>query len=85
MDCNLVDEILHLHSDYIMKPIHASKNQLMWLDPQVYAKYAKLAKVAEHTHLPFPTTYLVDCGFSAATEILTKKRGTLDICKREDL
>ena len=68
-----------------MKPIHASKNQLMWLDTQVCAKYAKLAKVAEHTLLPFPTTYLVECGFSAVTEILTKKRGTLDICKRGDL
>ena len=85
MDCN--QKILHLQSDDTMKPIYeyASKNQLMWLDPQVYAKYAKLAKVAEHTFLPFPTTYLVECGFSAVTDILTKKRGTLGICKRGDL
>ena len=85
MDCDLADEILHLQSDGTMKPIHASKNQLMWLDPKICAKYAKLAKVAEHTLLPFPTTYLDKCGFSAVTDILTKKRDTLDICKRGDL
>ena len=38
MDCNLADEILHLQSDYTIKPIHASKNQLIWLDTQVCAK-----------------------------------------------
>ena len=63
----------------------ASKNQLMWLDPQVCAKYVELAQVAEQTLLLFPTTYLVECAFSAVTDILTKKRGTLDICKRGDL
>ena len=57
----------------------------MWLDPQVCAKYPKLAKVAEHTLLPFPTTHLVKCDFRAVTDILTKKRGTLYICKRVDL
>ena len=70
MDCDLVDEILHLQSDDTIKPIHASKNQLMWLDPQFCAKYPKLAKVAEHTLLPFPTTYLVECAFRAVTDIL---------------
>ena len=85
MDSNLADELLHLQHDDAMKPIYASKNQLMWLDPQVCAKYVELAQVAEQTLLPFPTTYLVECAFSAVTDILTKKRGTLDICKRGDL
>ena len=85
MDSNLADELLHLQHDDAMKPIYASKNQLMWLDPQVCAKYVELAQVAEQTLLPFPTTYLVECAFSAITDILTKKRGTLDICKRGDL
>ena len=57
----------------------------MWLDPQVCAKYVELAQVAEQTLLPFPTTYLVECAFSAVTDILTKKRETLDICKHGDL
>ena len=85
MDSNLADELLHLQHDDAMKPIYASKNQLMWLDPQVCAKYVQLAQVAEQTLLPFPTTYLVECAFSAVADILTKKRGTLDICKRGDL
>ena len=74
-----------MQSDDTMKPIHASKNQLILLDLQVYAWYAKYAKVAEHTLLPFPITYVVECGFSAVTDILTKKRRTLHFCKGGDL
>ena len=85
MDSNLADELLHLQHGYAMKPIYASKNQLMWLDPQVCGKYVELAQVAEQTLLPCPSTDLVECAFSAVTDILTKKRGTLDICKRGDL
>ncbi|XP_076812888.1 SCAN domain-containing protein 3-like [Clavelina lepadiformis] len=85
MDCDLADELLHLQNDDSIKPIYASKNKLMWLDSQVCTKYAKLAMVAEQTLLPFPTTYLVECAFSVVTDILMKKRGTLDICKRGDL
>ena len=56
MDCDLVDEILHLQSDDTIKPIHASKNLPMWLDSLVCAKYPKLGIVAKHILLTFPTT-----------------------------
>ena len=85
MDCDLADELLQLQNDDTMKPIQASQSQLMWLDPQICSKYPKLSKVAEQTLLPFPTTYLVECGFNAVTDLLTKKRGSLDICKRGDI
>ena len=81
----LANELLHLQNDDSIKPIHSSKNQLMWLDSQVSAKYPRLAKVAEQTLLPFPTTYLVERVFDAVMDILTKKRGTSDICGRGDL
>ena len=74
MDCDLADELLQLQNDDTMKPIQASQSQLMWLDPQICAKYPKLSKVAEQTLLPFPTTYLVECGFNAVTDLLTKKK-----------
>ena len=76
MDCDLADELLQLQNDDTMKPIRASQSQLMWLDPQICAKYPKLSKVAEQTLLPFPTTYLVECGFNAVTDLLTKKKIT---------
>ena len=37
MDYSPTDELLHFPNDDIMKPIHATKNQLMWLDRQVCA------------------------------------------------
>ena len=35
--------------------------------------------------LHFPTFYLVECGFSAVNEILTKKRNKINICIRGDI
>ena len=35
--------------------------------------------------LYFPTIYLVECGFSAVNEILTKERNKIDICIRGDI
>ena len=78
-DCDLADELSHLQNDDIMKPIHAFKNQLMWLNPLVCANYAKLVNVAEQTLLPFPTIYLNECDFSAVTDLLKKKKGTLHL------
>ena len=69
-----IDELMDLQNDDSVKPIHASKQQLMWLNPQVSPKYPKLAYEAQQVLLPFPTTYLVECAFSAVTDILTKKR-----------
>ena len=76
-----IDELMDLQNDDSVKSIHASKQQLMWLNPQVSAKYPKLAYEAQQVLLPFPTTYLVECAFSAVTDILTKKRGRINICE----
>ncbi|XP_042239171.1 protein ZBED8-like [Homarus americanus] len=76
---------MDMQNDDSMKPIHASKQHFMWLDPQDVAKYEKLATETQQVLLPFPTTYLVECAFSAVTDMLTKQRGCLNICDRGDL
>lgn len=81
----VIDEILEIQNDDMMRPLFDSKNIMMWLDHQVTSKYPTLASIAQTHLLPFPTTYLVECGFSTVNDILTKKRGTLDITKRGDL
>ena len=35
--------------------------------------------------IAFPSTYLVECGFSCVNQLLTKYRNRLDIVKRGDL
>ena len=54
MDCDLVDELLHLQNDDSITPIHVSTNKLLGLDSEVGSKYAKLSMVAEQALLPFP-------------------------------
>ena len=81
-----IDELMDLQNRLdSVKPIHASKQQLMSLNPQVSTKYPKLAYEAQQVLWPFPTTYLVECAFSAVTDILTKKRGRINNCERGDL
>ncbi|GFV37124.1 uncharacterized protein TNCV_3633921 [Trichonephila clavipes] len=41
--------------------------------------------VARKLLLPFPSSYLAECGFSAVNDLLLKKRNRLDIIKRGDL
>ena len=69
----MVKELMELQNNDGMKPIHAVRNEMMWLDFQVSAKYSKLAVVAQQALLPFPTTYLIEYAFSSVTDILTNK------------
>ena len=79
------DELADLRNDESVSAIHSVQRQLMWLHPEVVEKYQGLAIRAQKLLLPFPSSYLVECGFSAVTEILCKKRGSLDITRRGDL
>ena len=57
----------------------------MWFDKQVSDKYPISTDYAQNIILPFPTTYLVECAFSAVSDILSDKRSKLDITERGDL
>lgn len=81
----LRDEVADLQNDASAVAIHKSKRQFMWLHQEIVEKYPNLSSEAQKLILPFPTSYLVECAFSAVTDILTKKRGSLDITHRGDL
>ena len=62
------------------------------LSEQTRKKYKEyLIKLRENLNsrlvkiLYFPTSYLVECGFSAVTKILTKERNKIEICIRGDI
>ena len=85
VDIEFQDELSDLRNDPSVSAIYCARRQQMWLHPEVMEKYPRLATCAQNLLLPFPSSYLVECGFSAVTEILSKKRGSLDITKRGDL
>ena len=63
------------------------------LSEQTRKKYEEYAiKLRENLNSPLvkillylPTSYLVECGFSAVNKILTKERNKIDICIRGDI
>ena len=85
MNCSDVDELMDLQNDESVKAIFASKQQLMWLDQHIVSKYNKVAIKTQQFLLPFPTTCMVESAFSAVTDILSGKRGRLNIYDRGDL
>ena len=51
----------------------------------IHNKFVTICNISQTTVLPFPTTYLVECAFSAVSDFLCDKRSNLDISERGDL
>ena len=58
---------------------------MMWLDDGLSQKYPMCCAEALKLLLPFPTSYLVESGFSTVKDLLTKKRNSLCVDRRGDL
>ncbi|XP_008183405.1 protein ZBED8-like [Acyrthosiphon pisum] len=56
--------------------------ELFWLKQKTM--YPQLWKEVELLIMAFPSTYLVEKGFSAVQQLLTKSRNKLEICERGD-
>ena len=70
----LSNNTVHGHIDEIVNDIQSQLNDIL------RNTNFSLALVFQTSAIS--TTYLVECAFSAATDILTKKKGTLEICER---
>ena len=57
----------------------------MWICEETQAKYPNTSSLLKKKLLPFPSSYFVECGFSAVNDLLLKTRNRLDITKRVDL
>jgi hypothetical protein len=79
------DELSEVQYDESARVVFKNKKTLMWLGVEIREKYPLLSEKARNLLLPFPTSYLVECGFSAVIDLLTKKRNRLEICERGDL
>lgn len=81
----LRNEVSELQQDLSVGCLFRCKGQMAWLALETTEKYPTLSAKAQLLLLPFPTSYLVESGFSAVTDIVTKKRNRLNICDRGDL
>ena len=73
------NELADLQNDSSAEVFHKAKRQFMRLDEEIVENYPNLCKHTQNLLLPFPTSYLVECAFRAVADILTKKRGSLNV------
>lgn len=85
-ESDLEDELIEMCEDLEAKALF--KNNILseyWSNINTATKYPKLRAAAEPFLLAFPTSYMVEAGFSHANAILTKQRNRLNLQTRGDL
>ena len=78
-------ELCELQQDESMKTLFKIKGNLMWLSQECEKKYPRCTALASQKLIRFPSSYLVECGFSVVADLLHAKRNQLEITKRGDL
>lgn len=85
-EVQIQEELIELQNDDIAHALYNKGGYIqIWQRKEMSTLYPHLWQKMRLLILPFPTSYLVECGFSAATNLLTKQRYNLDIAKRGDL
>ncbi|CAI9720670.1 Hypothetical predicted protein [Octopus vulgaris] len=78
------EELSEMQNDESMKTLFNIKGMMSWLCDEIETKYPNSTNFARKLLLPFRSSYLSKCGFSAVNDLLLKKRNRLDISKRGD-
>lgn len=79
------EELSEMQNDESVKTLFSIKGAMAWLCHETEVKYPNLTYFSRKLLLPFPSSYLAECGFSAVNDLLLKKRNRLDITERGDL
>ncbi|KAK2727243.1 hypothetical protein QYM36_007921 [Artemia franciscana] len=85
IELSLQKPLIELQSDEIMRANFKDGKYNIWKTNDVATKYPLLWDKAQFYVIAFPTSYLVEVGFSRVSQILPKARNRLDIVKRGDL
>ncbi|XP_076372972.1 zinc finger BED domain-containing protein 5-like [Tachypleus tridentatus] len=85
IDISLQEPLIELQSDEIMRAKFKDGKYNVWKTNDVATKYPLLWDKAQLYVIAFPTSYLVESGFSRVSQLLSKARNRLDIVKRGDL
>ncbi|CAH1973658.1 unnamed protein product [Acanthoscelides obtectus] len=79
------EELTELSTNEELKVQFKNGYQQFWLQNNIAVTYPVLWNIAMKFLISFPSSYLVERGFSAVTNLLTKKRNRLDTISRGDL
>ncbi len=78
-------EFSELNNDESFKSLFNIKEINAWIYEEIQIKYPRMSEFNKKLLLPFPSSYLIQCGFSAVNDLLLKKRNSLNIAKRGNL
>lgn len=81
----LEEELLELTTNEEIKFKFKNGYQEFWLQKQISQLYPKLWSIVERFLIAFPSSYMCERGFSAVTNIVTKKRSRFQVSERGDL
>ncbi|XP_003381581.1 putative zinc finger protein [Trichinella spiralis] len=85
IEMELEEELIDLQTNEELKPKFKNGYHSFWLQKQISDLYPDLWRMVRKFLPAFPSSYLVERGFSVVTDFLTKKRNRLQIDKRGDL
>ena len=81
----LQEELVELQCDEVARSLFKKGKHNIWTNSDTARKYPLLWEKAKLFVIAFPTSYLVESGFSRVCNLLTKNRSRLDIVERGDL
>ena len=84
-DVMLQEELIRIRCDEKLKVQFRKGYQQFWLQKEIPDAYPTVWAIARKLLISFPSSYLVERGFSAVANLLTKKRNRLQIIERVDL
>nr|XP_049579058.1 protein FAM200A-like [Syngnathus scovelli] len=79
------EELISIQNDIELRPKFKKSYQDFWLQKKISDCYQVLWNKVKMYLIAFPTSYLVERGFSAVTLLLSKQRNRLKITDRGDL
>lgn len=85
MEITLQETIIELQNDCAAQIRFKNNRDEFWANYDLKNKYPHLWGKAQLFIVAFPTSYLVECGFSRVLLLLTKQRNRMDIVQRGDL
>ena len=84
-DVMLQQELIEISCNEELKVQFRKGYHQFWLQKEIPADYPNLWAIARKFLIAFPSSYLVETGFSAVANLLTKNRNGLQIIERGDL